>query len=292
MKLKEEDWNEKLFLCTSHGSWSRLTDVRYQWGTFSNLEIYSRDCNSVFKWAFHNFKIWDLPSQSRNCKRIVAAFLGFYHHFCKEKGLPYVFWLLDLLLYCSYWTWFFHSWVPLDFPSLSVPNWSWGSFLPDIRSQCLLHSLAPELWTWQPISLVSHLILFDTCPSSRLGIPRWISGKRIHLPIQETQETWVQSLGWEDPLKKQMATHFSILAQKIPWTEEPGGLQSMGFQRVIHNWVTEHSAQSRLIEKSITLKLIPKFSESTSSLGLLGHNVRMISSILTWALSGNSLLLL
>ena len=177
MKLKEEDWNEKLFLCTSHGSWSRLTDVRYQWGTFSNLEIYNRDCNSVFKWAFHNFKIWDLPSQARNCKRIVAAFLGFYHHFCKEKGLPYVFWLLDLLLYCSYWTWFDHSWVPLDFPSLSVPNWSWGSFLPDIRSQCLLHSLAPQLWTWQHISLVSHFILFDTGPSSRLGIPRWISGK-------------------------------------------------------------------------------------------------------------------
>ena len=46
------------------------------------------------------------------------------------------------------------------------------------------------------------------------------------------QETWVQSLGWEDPLEKGMATHSSILAWKIPWAEEPGGLQSMGFQRV------------------------------------------------------------
>ena len=45
-------------------------------------------------------------------------------------------------------------------------------------------------------------------------------------------ETWVQSLGWEDPLEKGMATHFSILAWKIPWIEEPGGLQSMGKQRV------------------------------------------------------------
>ena len=45
-------------------------------------------------------------------------------------------------------------------------------------------------------------------------------------------ETWVQSLGWEDPLKKEMATHSSILAWKIPWTEEPRGLQSMGSQRV------------------------------------------------------------
>ena len=46
--------------------------------------------------------------------------------------------------------------------------------------------------------------------------------------MQEMQETWVQSLGWEDPLEKEMATHSSILAQKIPWIEEPGGLQSMG----------------------------------------------------------------
>ena len=41
-------------------------------------------------------------------------------------------------------------------------------------------------------------------------------------------ETWVRSLGWEDPLEKEMATHSSILAWKIPWTEKPGGLQSMG----------------------------------------------------------------
>ena len=46
------------------------------------------------------------------------------------------------------------------------------------------------------------------------------------------QETQVQSLGWEDPLEKGMATHSSILAWRIPWTEEPGGLQSMGLQRV------------------------------------------------------------
>ena len=46
------------------------------------------------------------------------------------------------------------------------------------------------------------------------------------------QETWVQSLGQEDPLEKGMETHTSILAWRIPWTEEPGGLQSMGLQRV------------------------------------------------------------
>ena len=49
------------------------------------------------------------------------------------------------------------------------------------------------------------------------------------------QETWVRSLGWEDPLEKEMATHSSILAWRIPWTEESGGLQSMGSQRVGHD---------------------------------------------------------
>ena len=48
------------------------------------------------------------------------------------------------------------------------------------------------------------------------------------------QETWVRSPGWEDPLEKEMATHSSILAWRISWTEEPGGLQSMGSQRVGH----------------------------------------------------------
>ena len=46
------------------------------------------------------------------------------------------------------------------------------------------------------------------------------------------QETWVQFLGWEDPLGKEMATHSSILAWEIPWTEEPGGLQSVGLQEL------------------------------------------------------------
>ena len=48
------------------------------------------------------------------------------------------------------------------------------------------------------------------------------------------QEMWVPSLGWRDPLEKEMATHPSILAWRIPWTEEPGRLQSMGLQRVRH----------------------------------------------------------
>ena len=53
------------------------------------------------------------------------------------------------------------------------------------------------------------------------------------------QETWVRSLGWEDPLEKEMATHSSILAWEMPWTEQPGGLQSTGSQRVGHDLLTE-----------------------------------------------------
>ena len=53
--------------------------------------------------------------------------------------------------------------------------------------------------------------------------------------MQETQETGVRSLSWEDPLEEEMATHSSILGRRISWTEEPGKLQSMGSQRVGHN---------------------------------------------------------
>ena len=56
--------------------------------------------------------------------------------------------------------------------------------------------------------------------------------ERISLPMYEIQETQVQSLGGEDPLEEEIATHSSILAWKIPWTEEPGRLQSVGLQTV------------------------------------------------------------
>ena len=55
---------------------------------------------------------------------------------------------------------------------------------------------------------------------------------RTSLPMQEIKDMQVRSLGWEDPLEEGMATHSSILAWRTPWTEEPGGLQSIGPQRV------------------------------------------------------------
>ena len=60
-----------------------------------------------------------------------------------------------------------------------------------------------------------------------------------HLPAM--WETQVLSLGWEDPLEKEVAAHSSILGWKIPWTEEPGGIQSTGSQRVGHNGATSLS---------------------------------------------------
>ena len=65
------------------------------------------------------------------------------------------------------------------------------------------------------------------------------------LPI--IQETWVQSLGQEDLLEKEMATHSSTLAWKIPWMEEPGGLQFMGLQRVGHDWATSVTHSERTL---------------------------------------------
>ena len=59
--------------------------------------------------------------------------------------------------------------------------------------------------------------------------------------MQEMQELWVPSLDWEDPLEEGMTTHSSILVWKIPWTEEPAGLQSMGSQGARHDSATEQT---------------------------------------------------
>ena len=67
-----------------------------------------------------------------------------------------------------------------------------------------------------------------------VGFPWWLSCKELPA-LQEMQETQVQSLGREDPLEKGMSTHSRDLAWRIPWTEEPGGLLSMGCQRVGHD---------------------------------------------------------
>ena len=81
----------------------------------------------------------------------------------------------------------------------------------------------------------------------RVGLPWWLRVKASACNVGDLSsirrlsamwETWVRSVGWEDPLEKEMATHSNTLAWKISWTEEPGRLQSMGSQRVGHDWET------------------------------------------------------
>ena len=67
------------------------------------------------------------------------------------------------------------------------------------------------------------------------------------------QETWTRSLGQEDPLEKGMTTHSSILAWRIPWTEEPGWLQSMGWQRVGHDWLT--NTHSKVLNRGYNVEV-------------------------------------
>ena len=72
-------------------------------------------------------------------------------------------------------------------------------------------------------------------------------------------ETWVWSLGWEDPLEKEMAIHSSSLAWKIPWMEEPGGLQSMGSQRIGHDWATKLKLQNLSRSEAVVLQYVGDF---------------------------------
>ena len=89
------------------------------------------------------------------------------------------------------------------------------------------------------------------------GVWGFLSGSVVkNLPVmQKPQETQVRSLVWEDPLEEEMVTHSSILAWRIPWTGEPGGLQSMGSQRVGHKWLSMHSMRQpdRVQEGGLTL---------------------------------------
>ena len=69
-----------------------------------------------------------------------------------------------------------------------------------------------------------------------MSLPRWLSGKEFACNAGDVGSIpW----GWDDPLEKKMATHFSILGWRIPWTEKPGGLQSMGSQRVRNDIATK-----------------------------------------------------
>ena len=73
-----------------------------------------------------------------------------------------------------------------------------------------------------------------------MGLPWWLSGKNLPV-MQKTQETQVRSLGWEEPLEEGMATHSTILAWRIPWTEEPGGATVHGVAELDTTETTGHT---------------------------------------------------
>ena len=92
-------------------------------------------------------------------------------------------------------------------------------------------------------------------------------GAQTVKPLPAMWETWVQSLGREDPLEKEMATHSSTLAWKIPWTKEPGRLQSMGSQRVGHDRATSLHFTSREERKLNHIKFSMKTREGIKRVG-------------------------
>ena len=122
---------------------------------------------------------------------------------------------------------FFFQWLKQTFLSIPLKLWS-SFFLFHTHKYTITHSRHKQgrRKTFEPIIVVGW---------------RYEWGSLEVLMVKNLPamlETWDQSLSWEDPLKQGMATHSSILAWKIPWTEEPGGLQSLGSQRARYDWVT------------------------------------------------------
>ena len=128
-------------------------------------------------------------------------------------------------------------------PSLSLPHLQ-GWFWYQIPYNCKKHQ-AFILWGIRPAEKSSPLFFFfwqQTRPNRASLVAQMVK----NLPAK--QETWVWSLGWEDSWRKGLATHSSTLAWRIPWTEEPGGLQSMGSHRLdMTEWLSKHTQRSNII---------------------------------------------
>ena len=121
--------------------------------------------------------------------------------------------------------------LPINIQDWSPLAWTgWISLLSKVLSRVFSNTTVqiPQ-WKSSNTTVIMLHKLFLTCPFHSMGFPSGTVVKNP-LPMQETQELGILSLGWEDPQEKEMATLSSILSWGIPWTEEPGGLQSMGLQ--------------------------------------------------------------
>ena len=115
------------------------------------------------------------------------------------------------------------------FSSTTIQMHQFLSAQPSLWSSFHIHTWLlekPKLWLCRPLLAKWYLCFL-------IQLSRSVTQLVKNLPAM--RETWVQSLGWEYPLEKGIATHPSVLDWKIPWTEEPGGLQSMGLQKVRHD---------------------------------------------------------
>ena len=126
-------------------------------------------------------------------------------------------------------------WLP---PLLIASQVKWemlrGS-LVNCSERYLREGVTGILVSWMSMYLLRPHTWSITCAYLSEWLPLWLRWQRIFL---QCQETWVWILGQKGPLDKQMETHSSILIWEIPWTEEPGGIQSVGLPRVRSNWVT------------------------------------------------------
>ena len=120
-------------------------------------------------------------------------------------------------------------------PRLDLRQHLWIPYPADMET---MGKISRERSLWSRI--FSTMFLFLLLLNNTLSVSPVAQGLK-RLPAM--QETWVWSLDWEDPLEKEMPTHSCILAWRIPWTEEPGGLQSMGLQRVGHDWPSDLTKQ-------------------------------------------------
>ena len=134
------------------------------------------------------------------------------------------------------------EWVAISFSRGSSPPRGWTHISCFVR-WFLYHWATREAHDWYCITILKYILTIHCIKITFLC--NCVYFVLQIFPVAQTvknlpavRETWVQSLGWKDPLEKGMTIHSSILAWTIPWTEGPGGPQSMGLQRVRYDWAT------------------------------------------------------
>ena len=140
----------------------------------------------------------------------------------------------------------------IDSSLLIAPGNESPQVLPPQTNLALKLLITRTMQLWFPHSYFHfykwNKLVFENCITVKINMdsPGGTSVKEPACQHRKLEETWVQSLGQEDPLQEEMATHTYILAQRIPWTEEPGRLWSTGSETVRYNW-SDLACMQRLI---------------------------------------------